>query len=100
MLNGTVLARPVRWGYSEAIQGYLDYCRLNGLSVTTQSAKDFVADALRRGKTVKGQLWKEGLNWFFREGRKRTRPQPPGVPTLGTEQQKENTDRGWRGSRG
>ncbi|HTL18932.1 MAG TPA: hypothetical protein VL793_16965 [Patescibacteria group bacterium] len=39
--------------------------------MSIQSAKDFVADALGRGKTADGQLWKQGLNWFLRQDRKR-----------------------------
>lgn len=61
-----------------------DRQRLDGVSVTIQSAKDFVADALNRGKPANGEAWKAGLNWFFREGRKHGRPQPPGVPTPGS----------------
>lgn len=55
IINCAPLAPPVRCAYPEAIQSYLDYCRLNGLSVSIQSAKDFVADALGRGKTADGQ---------------------------------------------
>ena len=83
MLNQLKLARAVRHTYAQAIEGYLDYCRLNGASVAVESARGFVADALGRGVTQDGPAWKSALNWFFREGRKRSAPQPEGVPTLG-----------------
>jgi integron integrase len=82
-LNQAQLARAVRHTHAQAIEGYLDYCRLNGVSVTVESARGFIADALRRGLTADGAAWKSALNWFFREGRKRSAPQPEGVPTLG-----------------
>jgi integron integrase len=77
------LPSPTRSGYSLAISGYLDYCRHNGLSVTIQSARAFMADAQRRQLTPNPDLWKSGLNWFFREGRASSGIQPPGVPSLG-----------------
>jgi integron integrase len=83
MLNQERLTEPERRNYGEAIEGYLEYCRLNGVSVRVGSAQDFVADALRRKLTVEGGAWKAGLNWYFREGRKHGAPRPPGVPTLG-----------------
>ena len=70
MLNRSVLSGAPRHVYQEAIEGYLDYCRLNGLSVRTETARSFMSDALRRGLTSQGSLWKEGLNWFFREGKR------------------------------
>ena len=83
MLNQAKLARSVRQTHAQTIQGYLDYCRLNGVSVTVESARGFVSDALRRSLTPSEAAWKAALNWFFREGRKRSAPQPEGVPTLG-----------------
>ena len=68
MLNQLKLARAVRHTYAEAIERYLDYCRLNGVSVRVESARGFVSDALRRGLTQEGPAWKSALNWFFREG--------------------------------
>ena len=82
-LNQHKLAWARRRVYAEAIGGYLDYCRLNGVSVATGSARGFMSDALRRGLTQQGQLWKDALNWFFQEGAKRAALQPDGVPTLG-----------------
>ena len=83
MLNGLKLARHVRHTYAQAIEGYLDYCVRNGLSAGVESARGFVSDALRQGLTQEGASWKAALNWFFREGRKRSVPQPEGVPSLG-----------------
>ena len=83
LLNQLKLARDVRHTYAQAIEGYLSYCVGNGLSVGVESARGFVADALRRGVTAEEAAWKAALNWFFREGRKRAAPQPEGVPSLG-----------------
>ena len=80
MLHQLELAVPVRNTHSHAIAGYLDYCVRKGLSVGAESARGFVADALRRGLAPQGVTWKAALNWFFREGRKRSAPRPEGVP--------------------
>jgi hypothetical protein len=83
MLNQLKLARDVRHSYAQGIEGYLDYCLSNGLSVGVESARGFVSDAQRRGLTPDGATWKTALNWFFREGRQRSAPRPEGVPSLG-----------------
>ena len=83
MLNELKLSRASRHAYAQALEGYLQYCLGNGLSVGVDSARGFVEDALRRGLTADGAIWKEALNWFFREGRKRSAPRPEGVPSLG-----------------
>ena len=83
MLNQLNLGRGSRYTYAQAIERYLDYCLGNGLQVRVESARGFVEDALRRGLTPDGATWKAALNWFFREGRKRSAPQPEGVPSLG-----------------
>jgi integron integrase len=85
MLNQVPLTELDRRSYVRAIEGYLDYCCFNGMSVGLETARGYVSDALRRGITNKqdGQTWKNGLNWYFHEGHKRGTPQPPGVPTLG-----------------
>lgn len=82
-LNQLSLSRAARHGYTQAIERYLDYCLGNGLHVQVDSARGFVADALRRGLTADGAVWKAALNWFFREGRKHSAPRPEGVPSLG-----------------
>ncbi len=83
VLNGSGLGDHVRAGYAIAISGYLDYCNHNHLSVTPQSARAFMEDAIRRDLPRNRQLWKEGLNWFFAEGKKMSGLQPPGVPSFG-----------------
>jgi len=83
MLNREALTSRARGTYVEAIACYLDYCHRNGVSVTFESARGFMADAERRRVTDQVELWQKGLNWFFREGSKRGAPQPEGVPTLG-----------------
>lgn len=83
VLNRAALVPKVQAGYALAIDGYLRYCRLNGLSVTSASARAYMADVERRGLARNPTLWKDGLNWFFQEGRKESGLQPPGVPSLG-----------------
>jgi hypothetical protein len=83
MLHPLKLGRRTRYIYAQAIERYLDYCLGNGLQVRVESARGFVDDALRRGLTADGEAWKAALNWFFREGRTRSAPQPEGVPSLG-----------------
>ena len=58
MLNQERLTEPERRNYVKAIEGYLEYCRLNGVSVRVGSAQDFMADALRRKLTVEGGAWR------------------------------------------
>src|SRR4051794_41721783 len=55
-----------------AVEGYLDYCAHNGISVTIDSARAYMDDVTRRGLARQPQLWKEGLNWFSRAGRQHT----------------------------
>ena len=55
-LNQAQLARAVRHPHAQAIEGYLDYCRLNGVSVTVESARGFIADAPRQGLTADVQV--------------------------------------------
>ena len=54
-----------------AVKGYVDYCAHNGISVTTESARAYMDDVMRRGVARQPGLWKEGLNWFFKAGRRR-----------------------------
>jgi integron integrase len=82
-LNQVRISGAIKRSYVEAIEGYLDYCRNNGVSVGISTARGFVEDALRRGRTRDQKGWQAGLNWYFREGRKRGTPRPAGVPTLG-----------------
>jgi hypothetical protein len=82
-LNAHSLSGPARAGYALAISGYLDYCRRNGLSVSLESARAFMADAERRRLAHNPKLWKEGLNWFFKEGQRTSGPTLPGVPSVG-----------------
>jgi integron integrase len=83
MLNRISAEARVKRTYTQAIEGYLEYCRHNGVSVGVETTRGFVADALRRGLTREEDGWKAGLNWFFHEGHKRSAPRPEGVPSLG-----------------
>ena len=83
VLNAAALSQAVRAGYATAITGYLEHCRGNRLSVTSESARAFMADAERRQLARNPKLWKDGLNWFFHNGHKTSGPLPPGVPSQG-----------------
>jgi hypothetical protein len=82
-LSQAGLAAPLGRVYAQAIEWYLEFCRLNGLSVGVETARGFMADAVRRKLTRDEEAWKGALNWFFREGRKRSAPSPEGVPVPG-----------------
>jgi hypothetical protein len=83
ILNSAPAPHALRQGYIRAIEGYLDYCRQNGISVAKESARNFMGEVLRRKLATDPQLWKDGINWFFKTGRKTSGPVPPGVPSVG-----------------
>ncbi len=83
VLNRAPVSEAVRGGYALAIGGYLDYCRHHGASVTVESARGYVADAQRRKLARSPELWKQALNWFFKEGRRTSGAGSPGVPSVG-----------------
>src|SRR6059058_2764751 len=70
-LHQSGLSSGIQTVYSMAVQGYVDYCGHNGISVTTESARAYMDDVMRRGVARQPGLWKEGLNWFFKAGRRR-----------------------------
>jgi integron integrase len=75
-LHRSGLSAGVQTVYSMAVQGYLDYCAHNAISVTSESARAYMDDVTRRGLARQPELWKEGLNWFFRTGREHTSVAP------------------------
>jgi integron integrase len=81
------LSSGIQTVYSLAIQGYLDYCAHNGISVTTESARAYMDDVTGRGLARQPELWKEGLNWYFKAGRKRcgtaSETRSGSLPTIG-----------------
>ena len=81
-LHNSGLSAGIQSVYCMAVQGYLDYCAHNVISVTTESARAYMDDVTRRGLARQLQLWKEGLNWFFRAGRQHTSVVEGGVPAL------------------
>jgi hypothetical protein len=82
-LNELSLTVAGRQAHTAAIEAFLDYCRLTGLSVEVKTARDFMSDTLRRGLSHDPENWKEALNWFFTEGRKHSATNPQGTPTAG-----------------
>lgn len=77
------LSPGIQTVYSMAVSGYLEYCARNGISVTSVSARAYMADVVQRGLARQPQLWKEGLNWFFRTGRQHSAAGSLRVPALG-----------------
>ena len=65
-LHQSGLSPGLQTVYALAVQGYLEYCAHNAISVATYSARAYMDDAVRRGLASQPELWKEGLNWFFR----------------------------------
>src|SRR6266478_5550267 len=61
-LHHSGLSVGIQSVYCMAVQGYLDYCAHNVISVTTESARAYMDDVTRRGLARQPQLWKEGLN--------------------------------------
>jgi len=86
-LNGSGLSPGIQTVYTMAVQGYVDYCAHNSISVTTESARAYMDDVTRRGLARQSELWKEGLNWFFKAGRKhcgtRSGEAGGGTPSIG-----------------
>src|SRR5438132_8573677 len=84
MLNGNEqLSRADKRAFEAAIAKYLDYCVLNGESVTVETAREFMSDGMRRKLVPDGLQWREALNWYFRQGGKRCSTKPLSVPSLG-----------------
>jgi integron integrase len=75
-LHHSGLSAGIQSVYCMAVQGYLDYCTHNAISVTTESARAYMDDVTRRGLARHPDLWKDGLNWFFRAGKQHTSVAP------------------------
>ena len=73
--------------YTMAVSGYLEYCGRNAVSVTEASAQAYMDEVIRRGLAKHPELWKDGINWFFREGRQHCGTAPRlvdhALPSLG-----------------
>ncbi len=82
VLHQSGLSSGLQTVYSMAVQGYLEYCEHNAISVSIESARAYVDDVTRRGLARQPELWKEGLNWFFRAGRQHTSVARGAVPAL------------------
>ncbi len=62
--------------YRLAIIQYLRFCRLTGQKATISSARAFMEDVTANRRLAGSQfaLWKEAINWFFREGQRQAAP--------------------------
>jgi integron integrase len=58
--------------YRLAIIQYLRFCKLTGQKATISSARAFMEDVTANRRLAASQfaMWKEAINWFFREGSK------------------------------
>src|SRR6266576_7201805 len=68
-LHQSGLSSGIQTVYSMAVQGFVEYCAHNAISVGIESARAYMDDVTRRGLARQPELWKEGLNWYFRAGR-------------------------------
>jgi len=79
------LSGEVQGTYRRGIEAYSDFCRRHRLEATVETARRFVGESaavtLVAPATV--AVWKEALNWFFREARADRAPALRGVPSLG-----------------
>ena len=87
VLHRSGLSPGMQAVYTLAIGGYVEYCSRNTVSVTKASAQAYMEDVIRRGLAKHPQLWKDALNWFFREGHRHCGSTPlladHAMPTLG-----------------
>src|ERR1044071_3317 len=83
VLHSSSIARHILAAYEHGVGRFLEYCVLNGASVTRQSASDFLADAHRRDLAPPNGQWEQGIDWFFVNGQARCAPHPDGVPSMG-----------------
>lgn len=67
-LHQSGLSSGIQTVHAMAVQGYLDYCMHNGVSVTIDSARAYMDDVTRRGLAKHPGLWKDGLNGLRGEG--------------------------------
>lgn len=62
-LHHSGLSPGMQTVYSLALNGYLEYCSHNAISVTSASARAYMDDVQRRGLAKAPDLWKEALNF-------------------------------------
>ncbi len=79
------VSSELQGNYRRGIEAYSDFCRRHRLEATVESARGFMAESASLGSLAVETvgLWKEALNWFFREARAHRAPALRGVPTLG-----------------
>ena len=84
-LGRSPLSAEMQSSYRRAIETYSDYCRRHRIEVTADAARRFMAESIGLGSVAPGTVavWKEALNWFFREARSNRAPALRGVPSLG-----------------
>jgi len=81
------LTPGVREGYRRCIVGFLRFCKERGRGATKEAARSYVELAqLEQGPSAaRLQEWKDGLNWFFRSGRRGAGGLVRSMPSVGRE---------------
>ena len=79
------LSAELQGSYRRGIDAYSDFCRRHRLEASVETARRFMAESAGPESLAAAtvEVWKEALNWFFREARAHRAPALHGVPTLG-----------------
>src|SRR6266700_4076406 len=79
------LSAELQGSYRRGIDAYSDFCRRHRLEASVETARRFMAEraGLESLAAATVEVWKEALNWFFREARAHLAPVLHGLPTLG-----------------
>ena len=69
------LSAELQVTYRRGIEAYSAFCQRNRLDATVETARRFVAESTGLGSPALAtvEVWKEALNWLFREGVRRCR---------------------------
>jgi hypothetical protein len=78
------LSGELQVSYRRGIEAYSAFCQRNRLDATVETARRFVAESAGLGSPAPAavEVWKEALNWLFREARAHRAPSLKGVPAL------------------
>ena len=78
------LTPGLREGYRRVLLGFLEFCRRRQAGSSVALARDYVelARLEQAPAPARLQMWKDGLNWYFRRGRAASSAALQGVPPL------------------